>query len=313
MINQEKYNDAPTVSVIIPTFNRRNTVLRSIASVQKQDYHNYEIIVVDDASSDGTEKLFAGLRDRKIKYIRHQKNKGGAEARNTGIHAAKGEFIAFLDSDDEWTFDKLSKQIQIISESPEKIGAIYSGVIVRSWKNDIIPSQNPLYSGDILSELYARNCVGPLSSVIVKRDVFKECGMFDSRMPSCQDWDLCIRIAQKYHFECVKEPLVNYHLGKKSITKDMAAKAIGHKLILKKYEENICNNRSAYGRQLLTIGHYLCRAGQIGNGRRELLKAVRHNPGNSIGYLYLLCSIFGTTVYNKIAEMRSPFNHIGGT
>ena len=98
-----------TVSAIIPTYNRANIVIRAIQSVLNQTYQNFELLVIDDGSQDNTEEIVTGIHDNRIKYIRHEKNKGVAAARNTGIEAAKGEFIAFLDSDDEWLPNKLKR------------------------------------------------------------------------------------------------------------------------------------------------------------------------------------------------------------
>jgi len=102
----------PTVSVIIPTYNRAHLVGRSIQSVINQTYQDFEIIVVDDGSTDNTEDIIKEFqkKDKRIKHIKHNKNKGGSAARNTGIRAARGEYIAFLDSDDEWMPTKLEKQ-----------------------------------------------------------------------------------------------------------------------------------------------------------------------------------------------------------
>ena len=105
----------PTVSIIIPTYNRAHLIGRAIQSVLNQTYQNFEIIVVDDGSTDNTEEMIKEFQkhDKRIKYIRHEKNRGGAAARNTGIKVARGEYIAFQDSDDEWLPEKLEKQMDV--------------------------------------------------------------------------------------------------------------------------------------------------------------------------------------------------------
>lgn len=116
-----------TVSVIIPTYNRAHLLGRAIQSVLAQTYEDFEIIVVDDASTDVTEQVVKSFADDRINYIRHQKNKGGSSARNTGIKAAKGEFIAFLDSDDEWVPKKLEKEINRLQTLSNEVGVFYGG------------------------------------------------------------------------------------------------------------------------------------------------------------------------------------------
>jgi len=97
----------PRISVIIPSYNRANTIGRAIQSALSQSYQDFEIIVIDDGSTDHTEEVIRSFQDSRIRYIRHNRNRGGSAARNTGIHAARGEYIAFLDSDDEWLPQKL--------------------------------------------------------------------------------------------------------------------------------------------------------------------------------------------------------------
>ncbi len=114
------------VSVVIPTYNRKDLILRSVRSVEEQDYKNIEIIVVDDGSTDGTYKLFENYPDERVRYIRYEENKGACYARNLGADNAKGEYIAFQDSDDVWRPDKLRKQLDYIKESGADL--VYCGI-----------------------------------------------------------------------------------------------------------------------------------------------------------------------------------------
>lgn len=120
-------NEKPTVSVILPTYNRAHLVGRAIQSVLDQMYQDFEIIVVDDGSGDNTEEIINGFTDTRIRYVKHQKNKGGSAARNTGIKLAKGKYIAFQDSDDEWLPDKLEKQMKAFKKASDEVGVVYTG------------------------------------------------------------------------------------------------------------------------------------------------------------------------------------------
>jgi len=122
----------PKISVISPTYNRAHLITRAVHSVLNQTYQDFEYIVVDDASTDNTEEVIKGFKDERIKYIKHEKNRGPSAARNTGIKAAKGEYIGFLDSDDEWLPEQAEKQVSKFLESPDNVGVIYCGHVVIS-------------------------------------------------------------------------------------------------------------------------------------------------------------------------------------
>jgi glycosyltransferase involved in cell wall biosynthesis len=117
----------PTVSVIIPTYNRAHLIGRAIQSVLKQTYQDFEVIVVDDGSIDNTEEVVKKIQENRVYYYKHDKNKGGSAARNTGISLAKGEYIAFQDSDDEWLPEKLEKQIGVFNNQTKNVGVVYTG------------------------------------------------------------------------------------------------------------------------------------------------------------------------------------------
>jgi glycosyltransferase involved in cell wall biosynthesis len=118
----------PTVSIIIPTYNRSRLLARAVKSVLNQTYQNFELIIVDDASTDNTEEVVGSFNDERIKYVRHEKNKGEAVARNTGIKAARGEYIASHDSDDEWLHEKLAKRIRAFENCSPEIGVVYTAL-----------------------------------------------------------------------------------------------------------------------------------------------------------------------------------------
>lgn len=118
----------PTVSIIIPTYNRSKTIKRSINSVLYQTYDDFEIIVIDDGSSDGTDKVIKEFNDSRIKYVRHELNRGASAARNTGIKLSRGKYIAFQDSDDVWVPDKLEKQMNVFKSSENNFGVVFSAL-----------------------------------------------------------------------------------------------------------------------------------------------------------------------------------------
>lgn len=227
----------PTVSVIIPAYNRAHLVMRAINSVLNQTFQDFEIIIVDDASRDNTEELVRGIHDKRIFYIQHEKNRGGSAARNTGIKQARGEYIAFLDSDDEWLPEKLEKQLKVFEQSTNSVGLVYTGIIKESKQRRSVHQSRENTAQAILAENY----VGTTSTPLIKKECFLKTGLFDETLPSAQDWDMWIRIGQYYEFDFVTEQLVKYYLQDDSITRNREAKIEAYRIISKKYKNSIKN------------------------------------------------------------------------
>lgn len=194
------------VTVIIPTFNRAHKIPRAIASVLYQTFADYEILVVDDGSEDGTHEVLTRFRSH-VEWITHSKNLGVSAARNTGIRESHSPLIAFLDSDDYWLPDKLAAQVSFFSEHPEAVACqteelwVRRGVRVNPMKKHFKPS------GEIF-EPSLKLCLVSPSAVVVKRSLLEEVGVFDEDFPVCEDYDLWLRVSWKYPVELIPEPLV---------------------------------------------------------------------------------------------------------
>jgi glycosyltransferase involved in cell wall biosynthesis len=189
-------NTNPLVSVIVPTFNRALVLPRAIASVLKQDYGNLELIVVDDGSTDETERVVAALSDRRISYYRVEANRGPAAARNTGIVLARGDLIAFQDSDDEWLPGKLRKQVRTIAEEGDSAGFSYSSFWheVNGLQQQIPSVSQITRRGNTFHRLLYGNFIG-MPTLVVTRSCLELAGAFDETMRSREDWDLMLRLA----------------------------------------------------------------------------------------------------------------------
>ena len=201
------------VSVIIPTFNRAGKVARAISSVLYQTFTDYEIIVVDDGSTDGTLDSLDQFR-HSIKYISHQENLGVSAARNTGIKASRSPFIAFLDSDDYWLPEKLAGQMNFFLQNKNAVACqteeiwIRKGLRVNPRKKHVKPS------GDIF-EPSLKLCLVSPSAVMLKRSLLEKVGLFDEDLPACEDYDLWVRIACRYPVYLIKQQLVVREGGNK--------------------------------------------------------------------------------------------------
>lgn len=298
-------NVYPTVSVILPTYNRAHVVGRAIRSVLEQTYEDFELIVVDDGSTDGTEEVVRSFDDPRIRYIRHAQNRGGAAARNTGIRAARGEYIAFQDSDDEWLPEKLEKQMRIFENSSPDVGVVYTAFYLNknNMKIRIPSSKITITDGNIHCELLKGNFVSTPTAVI-RKNCFERAGMFDECLPRFQDWELFIRLSSLYLFRYIDEVLVNAFYSLDSISANNDALLKAYNLILDKHIYSFRKDISALAEIQYNIGNHLCQAGHLHEGRVHLLQAVRLSPLNLKYTVAAVSSLFGETTYATAVRLK---------
>jgi len=201
------------ISVILTSFNgaTRGYLGFAIESVLNQTYKEFELLIVDDGSSDSTKQFCEKyLSDDRVKYI-YQDNKGLAGARNTGIANSQGRYICFLDDDDVWKEDKLQKQVEFFEKNPN-VGMIYTNLELIDEVGKIIGYQKHKANGDIYKELFFENIIDAPSSCMIKKEVFEKVGNFKEWMKSAEDYELWFRIAKEYKIYSINEPLVEYRV-----------------------------------------------------------------------------------------------------
>lgn len=194
------------VSVIIPTFNRSVWVTEAVASVLAQTFRDFELLVVDDGSTDGTLDALAPFF-KQIKVLRRPERRGVSAARNLGITAARGEWLAFLDSDDLWLPDKLARQVAFAKAHPGLLICQTAEIWLRNGKRVNPPATHRKVGGDIFLPSLERCLVSP-SAVMLHRRLLDEVGTFDEALPAAEDYDLWLRIAWRHPVGLVPEPLV---------------------------------------------------------------------------------------------------------
>ncbi|NOX38501.1 MAG: glycosyltransferase family 2 protein [Calditrichaeota bacterium] len=198
------------VSVIVPTFNRSSTLPRALQSIMNQTLPPHEIIVIDDGSSDETETIVT--RDfPEVIYFR-QDHRGVSAARNRGIQMATGNWIAFLDSDDEWLPTKLEKQVGALKANPDYRICHTNEIWIRRGRRVNPKKKHQKYGGHIFVHCLPLCIISP-SSVLLHRHLFTELGMFDEQLPACEDYDLWLRICAVYPVLYLEEPLIVKHGG----------------------------------------------------------------------------------------------------
>ncbi len=200
----------PQVSVIIPTYNRRELLPRALRSVLLQENVIYEVIVIDDGSTDGTGEMVR--KDFPQASYFHQENQGPSAARNRGIEKARGEWIAFLDSDDEWLPGKLLAQLDFFQQNPGLKIAQTEEIWIRDGKRVNPMTKHKKYGGWIFEKCLPLCVISP-SAVMIHRDLFEEVGLFDESLPACEDYDLWLRIAARHPVGLLETPYITRYGG----------------------------------------------------------------------------------------------------
>ena len=296
------------VSVILPTFNRAKEINRSVYSILNQTYKDFELIIVDDCSTDCTQEIINEIRDSRIKYIRHETNKGAAAARNTGIKAAQGNLIAFQDSDDEWIPEKLAKQVRVISALPENVGVVYSGFWKLGKQKKYIPSKNiTIKEGMIYNQLLHGNFVGmPVS--IIRRECFDTVGGFNEHLRALEDWELFLRISTHFKFKYIDEPLVLSYETDNSVSANVVAHAVAYEYILNNNYSTISKDRELLAQYLYVIGKLNFQVGNQKKGRQYLVEARKTCPLNIKYNVAVLLSFLGKDVFNSVIKLKRFVN-----
>ncbi len=276
------------ISAVITTCKRApDMVLRAVNSILAQTYHNIEIIVIDDSPDDYMyrskvrsviEKCAEENTDIGIYYIPHKRNMGACAARNTGMNHAKGEYIAYLDDDDEWLPEKLEKQFSKIQET--KAALVYCGYYCKNEGTSKLIERNTEYHrGRVFKELLYQNFVGSTSFPLINLACLKSIGGFDIQMQSAQDADAWLRISKTYEIECVEEPLIIYHEhGGEQITNNPVKRINGLERLNQKYEKYINADPVLWWRRHIFITPYYAANGEMKKARTIWWRCVKTCP-----------------------------------
>ena len=270
------------VSVVIPNYNYARYLRGTIDSVTVQTFPDIEIVVVDDGSTDGSTEILESYGER-IRAI-FQQNQGVSAARNNGVAASTGEYVAFLDADDLWLPEKIEKQLQRFADDPN-LGLVHVGVDeVDADGNSLLQRLEGL-EGEIADELLMLKREGVLgggSGLMVPRTVFGEVGGFDTRLSTSADWDLFYRIAGRYRVGFVPEILLKYRFHDTNMRANVGV--MEHDMTIA-FEKAFANGSTAkagecYGNLYKTLAGSYFRAGRYGSFMRTAAKSVGYDPSN---------------------------------
>lgn len=289
------------ISCVITTYNRdKNYLFRSLKSILNQTYGNTEIILVDDNPKDCiySKHIVGVIKELNIServiLIKHDENLGAQKARNHALKRATGDFIAFLDDDDEWLPDKLELQLKQFEQSKvENVGLVYCGRYnIKSCPSGEIKKreeniQSPY--GNIKQKLIWSNFIGSMSFPLVKKEVFDKVGFFDEELIAKQDYDMWMRVIKEYGVDYICKPLCNYYShSEERITTNANKKLLAESKFFKKHYEDISQDYKAMSRKYTFIAKYNFILGNYLKSRRVFFRTIKLNPYLYKNYIWII-------------------------
>jgi glycosyltransferase involved in cell wall biosynthesis len=303
----------PKVSVVIPVFNRPLTVRRAIASVLAQTCQDFEIIVVDDGSTDATASVVAAMTDSRMTLIRHEQNRGGGAARNTGYRAGSAPYVAFLDSDDEWLPTKLERQLEVFERADDRLGLVYTDAIWL-WPDGLATRHTAQQSVDLARVLLTENVVGETSRGMVRRSALDAIGGFDEGLPAAQDMDLWLRLCERFRAELVPEALVRVTKADRGrITMNADSTTTGRDQFRRKHQEKLMRHgvlhlylrESGWRQQRVVRDHQAA--------RRFYIESLRANPFALPTYFMFATTFAPVSWLDRMAQLKNYLSRVVGS
>ena len=304
----------PEISVVIPTYNREHTLRRAVQSVLGQTFTDFEVIVVDDCSTDQTKNLVESFRDKRIVYVRHDQNAGPGAARNTGIRRARGQLIAFLDSDDEWLPEKLRLQVEFLKGAPSSVEGVCTGYYLHLVRLGMTVEKVPSRPRSWLEEFLVRGCdLTPGTTFVGTARCFARVGLFDEELPRLQDGDWLIRYAKHYQLGLIRKPMARVYSHDRPRGEKVEVSVVR---FLQKRGRDLeqlgrYKKRKAQARLDLQVAEAYLREKRFDKGLKWLARGIWANPFQRPGmYLLLWDATFGTSFGPRSSNLKRKV--IGG-
>lgn len=286
---------SPRVSVVLPTYERAGVVGRAVESVLSQTCANLELLVIDGGSTDGTSAVIEGFDDDRVRYRRRETRGGVSAARNAGIAAARGEIVAFVDSDDRWRAEKLERQVARLDRGPPSRGLVLTGITKPRGE----PRTREGASGEIHEAVRRMNVPTYTSTLLVRAEALDRCGGFDERLDCFEDWELCLRLTREYTAGYVADPLVVKGTTGDNVSADPDRLARAYRLLRREYDLPA----ETRAQLLADVGITCCEDGRLREGRPYLLRALRADPSRPVAAAAFVAGLTGSTgVFDAVVE-----------
>ncbi|WP_158601448.1 glycosyltransferase family 2 protein [Halosegnis longus] len=311
----------PAVSVVIPVYNRADRVGDAIESVQSQTIDDWELILVNDGSADGSGDVIDeyAATDSRIHALHHDENRGISAARNTGIDAATGEYVCPLDSDDRFHPEKLDRQLSSVRSLPDDYCGCYTAGVSYDADGDRIETIRTGASGDLWPEVLVRHDFRPHSSHMVRRSCLDAIGGYDTDLARGVDWDIAIRLARRYKIGFLDEVLVERHFADDNVSGDPIAGNPAYQVAIREQlREKYADAFAAYPRVGRRFDARLARhrglaaldAGNRWQALRQFTRAARLEPTLEHALLVPI-SVGGLSVYQRVSAWRREQTCLG--
>jgi glycosyltransferase involved in cell wall biosynthesis len=281
----------PVVSVITPTYNRATVLGRSIESVLNQTYTDFEFIIVDDHSTDNTEELVRSFKDPRIRFVRHTENRGASAARNSGIGIARGEYVAFQDSDTEWLPRKLERQIALFEQDRDGDPGLVTSDHIRVDSHGELICRPLMHTATYEKLLdFGGGALTSCVSLVISKDSAGSELYFDENLPALQDWDLVFRLSPMMRFGYVPEALHKSYRCEGPYVHNPSNVVKARIILVQKYSKELQARPKSLNRHLETIAVLLSQRGDMRGARRYFKAAIRAYPRRLFHYLaFTLC------------------------
>jgi glycosyltransferase involved in cell wall biosynthesis len=307
---------SPLVSVVLPTYDRPDRLRRAVESVAAQTYDDVQLIVVDDHSPTPSRQALADLSldGLAVEHVRHEENRGANAARNTGIRAADGEFLAFLDDDDEWKPEKLERQVERFRSADEDVGLVYTGTEYRydGYRRTVVHTT----SGEVTRDILTGASFAQFSAILVRADVVDEAGLPDERFPSWQDREWYLRLSLHCEFEPVPEALtVRHRTGDDEISADYESKRdVSYPLFLEKHRPLAAEYGRRYERGLVaslseSLAGAAVKNGYYADARKYYLKSLVSDPFSVSRWVNFLATVGGRYSHEPASRLAQALFH----
>lgn len=266
------------VSIVLPTYNRAQLIGRAIQSILEQTYREFELLIIDDGSTDDTKNVVKSYEDERIQYYKLEQNCGPAYARNIGIIHAKNKYIAFHDSDDVWRKEKLEKQMEVMLQSPEQVGLVYGCCKYHglTGETDYFPRREIALDkkrGFIYPKLLEENLVG-MPSLLVRRQCIEKAGMFHERFRSLEDYEWMLRLGRLFEAEYIDEVLVDVYAQVESVNRNLSVNFSARCTLIGMYKEEMAyfGVLDSVVQEFLGEARYLGCLEQVATALRQVLE-----------------------------------------
>lgn len=301
------------VSIIMPCYNCEQTIEKTLKSIYEQNFTDFYLYCVNDGSTDKTAEILEHyVKSKPNMVVHHKLNAGQTAAKNDGLKLAQGQYVAFIDSDDLWDSKKLMRQVEYLEQN-KQVGLCYTNgfYIDQNDKQQELIGISPQLTGQCLEKIILGNAI-VASSVMIRKSILDEVGLFDERLTACENWELWIRFAAKSELAAIDQPLVYYRRHANNMSHNLDKMRKNRLIVIsinnQSYRQELKNHKKTIKKAYYTAyrffgENYLWKL-QVKKARWDLFRALRYKPWDKNIYLMIMKTLLGEALLSKIRQAR---------